>query len=103
MGMPLHDVIQACTSNPAKEIKHEELGNLSVGSGADVAILSIVDGKFGLFDYTGYKVEASKKLVCELTIRAGKIVYDLNGIASPIYQPKINTKNPQTVLITENH
>jgi len=103
MGMPLHDVIQACTSNPAKEIKHEELGNLSVGSGADVAILSIVDGKFGLFDYTGYKVEVSKKLVCELTIRAGKIVYDLNGIASPIYQPKINTKNPQTVLITENH
>ena len=36
------------------------------------------------FDYTGYKVEGSKKLECEMTIRGGKIVYDLNGIANPI-------------------
>ena len=88
LGMPLHDVIQASTSNPAKEIKHEELGNLSPGTVADIAVLNIREGKFGLFDYTGYKLEASKKLECELTIRAGKIVYDLNGIANPIYPPK---------------
>jgi dihydroorotase len=35
-------------------------------------------GKFGLFDYKGYKIETDKKLECEMTIRAGKIVYDLN-------------------------
>ena len=85
MGMSLHDVIQASTSNPAKEIKHEDLGNLSVGADADVAVLNIREGKFGLYDYTGYKMETNKKLECELTIRAGKIVYDLNGIASPVY------------------
>jgi len=31
MGMDLHDVIQAVTWNPAKEIKHEELGSLGGG------------------------------------------------------------------------
>ena len=103
MGMPLNDVIQASTSNPAKEIKHEELGNLSVGSGADVAILDMVKGKFGLFDYTGYKVEADKKLQCEMTIRAGKIVYDLNGIANPIYPPKKVTQTKQEALKGQTH
>src|SRR6185437_11246451 len=87
IGMDLKSVITASTWNPAKEINHEELGNLSVGSGADVAILNIRKGKFGLFDYTGYKVETDKKLECEMTIRAGRIVYDLNGIAMPINPP----------------
>jgi dihydroorotase len=103
LGMSLHDVIQASTSNPAKEIKHEELGNLSVGSCADVAVLSIREGKFGLFDFTGYKVEASKKLECELTIRAGKIVYDLNGIATPVYPPRNVAKKKQAALKAETH
>ncbi len=103
MGMSLHDVIQASTSNPAKEIKHEELGNLSVGADADLAVLNIRQGKFGLYDYTGYKMETDKKLECELTIRAGKIVYDLNGIASPIYPPKIVTENKQAALKAADH
>ena len=103
MGMSLHDVIQASTSNPAKEIKHEELGNLSVGAGADVAVLSIREGKFGLFDYTGYKVETSKKLECELTIRAGKIVYDLNGIVSPVYPPKVAAASKEAASKAETH
>lgn len=87
LGMDLKSVITASTWNPAQEIGHEELGNLSVGSEADVAILNIRKGKFGLFDYTGYKVEADQKLECEMTIRDGKIVYDLNGIANPIVVP----------------
>jgi len=85
MGMDLQSVIKASTWKPAQIIKHEELGHLSVGSEADIAILSMRTGKFGLFDYTGYKLETDKKLECEMTIRAGKIVYDLNGIATPIF------------------
>jgi dihydroorotase len=103
MGMSLHDVIQASTSNPAKEIKHEELGNLSVGADADLAVLNIREGKFGLYDYTGYKVETDKKLECALTIRAGKIVYDLNRIASPIYPPKIVAESKQAALKAADH
>ena len=84
MGMDLPAVIKASTWNPALVIKREELGNLSVGSEADVTILNVREGKFGFWDYTGYKIEGNKKLECEMTIRAGRIVYDLNGIASPV-------------------
>ena len=94
MGMDLKSVITASTWSPAKLIKHEELGNLSVGSGADVAILNIREGKFGLFDYTGYKIAANKRLECEVTIRDGKIVYDFNGIATPVVVP-VATRNTQ--------
>jgi dihydroorotase len=83
MGMDLPSVITASTWHPAVEIKHEELGNLSVGSVADVAILNLREGKFGFWDRNGYKVKGKQRLECEMTIRAGNIVYDLNGIADP--------------------
>lgn len=81
MGLPLRDVILRSTWNPAKEIKREELGNLSVGSVADIAIFSLKKGKFGFIDSHNYLQKGTKKLEAELTIRAGKIVWDLNGIA----------------------
>jgi len=84
MGMEMESVVKATTWAPARVIKKEELGSLSVGSDADIAILNIRKGKFGLFDYTGYKIETDRKLECEMTIRAGRIVYDLNGIANPV-------------------
>jgi len=82
--MDLPSVIKASTWSPAQVINRKELGNLSVGMEADIAILGIREGKFGLFDYTGYKIETNKKLECEMTIRAGKIVYDLDGLANPV-------------------
>lgn len=88
MGMKLQDVIKASTWNPANEIKRTDLGNLSVGAEADVAILNLRQGKFGLFDYKGEKIETDKKFECEMTIKGGRIVYDLNGIANPIFPPR---------------
>jgi len=84
MGMELPAVIKATTWNAAQVIKREELGHLSVGAMADVAVLNLMEGKFGFYDYTGYKMESDKKLECEMTIREGSIVYDLNGIANPV-------------------
>jgi len=84
MGMNLQNIIKASTWSPAQVIQRQDLGNLSVGAPADVAILGILEGKFGFFDYTGYKIESNRKFECEMTIRAGKIVYDLNGIANPV-------------------
>lgn len=81
IGLPLKDVILRSTWNPAKEIKREELGNLSVGSVADIAIFSLKKGKFGFIDSHNYLLKGTKKLEAELTIRAGKIVWDQNGIA----------------------
>jgi dihydroorotase len=83
MGMDLVSVIKASTWNPARQIKREALGSLSVGSVADVAVLNLRRGQFGFFDYTGYKIQGDTKLECELTIKGGKVVYDLNGIGYP--------------------
>jgi len=88
MGMTLNSVINASTWSPARVINRKDLGSLSVGSEADIAILRVREGKFGLFDYSGIKIETNKKLECEMTIRAGKIVYDLNGIANPVILSK---------------
>ena len=84
MGMEVPAIIKASTWAPAQTIKHEELGNLSVGSVADVAILGIREGNFGFFDRIGHKETGTKKFECQATIRNGKMVYDLNGITTPI-------------------
>ena len=82
LGMPLKDVVVRSTWNPAKEIKLEQLGNLSVGAPADVAVLRLEKGKFGFLDQRGGRLDGTQKLGCELTLRDGAVVYDLNGIAS---------------------
>jgi dihydroorotase len=84
MGMDLNAVIKASTWAPAQVIKREELGNLSKGGIADVAILNLRQGNFGFYDKTGYKLQGKQKFECEMTIKGGKIVYDLNGIAQPV-------------------
>lgn len=84
IGMPLKEVIRASTWNPAQAIKREELGNLSEGSPADLTVFGLRKGNFGFFDYTGVKIKGKEKFECELTVRDGQIVYDLNGLSSPI-------------------
>jgi dihydroorotase len=83
MGVSLEDVVLRSTWNPAREIKHEELGHLSVGALADVAVLRLEKGNFGFVDMHGARKGGSQKLTCELTLRDGKVVYDLNGMTRP--------------------
>jgi dihydroorotase len=80
LGMSLDDVVLRSTWNPAREIQHEELGHLSPGATADIAVLRLESGKFGFVDQNGGKLPGDKRLSCELTIRDGKVVYDLNGM-----------------------
>jgi dihydroorotase len=85
LGMPLFEVIKASTWKPAQVINRTNLGHLTEGAEADIAILNIRKGNFGFYDKTGYKVNGTEKFECELTIKGGKVVYDLNGLANPIY------------------
>jgi len=85
MGMNMQQVVAASTWKPAQVIHREELGNLSAGAGADIAVFSIRKGKFGFIDSSGFKMDGDQKLECELTIRDGKVVYDLNGISRPYW------------------
>jgi len=83
MGMSVDEVILRSTWNPAREIKREELGHLAPGAVADVAVLRLEKGAFGFVDMHGARLRGTQKLTCELTLREGKVVYDLNGITRP--------------------
>lgn len=82
LGMGLEEVIRASTWEPAQIIQRPELGNLDEGAPADVAVLDLRDGNYGFVDVDGTRREGSEKVVTELTLRAGEIVWDLNGIAA---------------------
>jgi len=81
MGMPVGEVIARSTWNPAREIKRLDLGHLSVGAGADITVLSVLPGKFGYTDVYGARLQGDKKIVAEMTLRDGRVVWDLNGLS----------------------
>jgi dihydroorotase len=83
MGQSLKDVVAESTWHPAREIKREDLGNLSVGSIADVTVLRVERGDFGYTDMYGARLKGNQKIVAEVTLKDGKVVYDLNGITRP--------------------
>jgi dihydroorotase len=85
MGMPLPDVIRSNTSRAAEVIKRPDLGHLSVGAEADVAVLNVRRGAFGFVDSGGGKLSGDRKLECELTVKGGQVVWDLNGISRPLW------------------
>jgi dihydroorotase len=80
MGMSLEDVILRSTWNPAREIHRDELGNLSAGAPADIAVLKLETGKFGFVDAWGARLDGNRMLTCELTVHDGLVVYDQSGI-----------------------
>lgn len=86
LKMPLSEVLAAATWHPAKVIQKPALGHLSVGAEADVALLRLLEGDFGFVDTAKKKMKGTQKLVCELTLREGNVVYDLNGLASPLWK-----------------
>lgn len=88
MGMPLADVIKANTSRAAEVIKRPDLGHLGVGAEADIAVLNVRRGKFGFVDVSGGKLMGDQKLECELTVKGGRVVWDLNGISRPLWTDK---------------
>lgn len=86
IGMPLAEVIYRSTLTPAQEIGHPELGHLSVGAEADVAVLKLLTGDFGFVDCGKAKIQGDRKLECAMTLRAGEIVYDPGGMSVPRWQ-----------------
>lgn len=86
MGMPLKDVILRSTWNPAQMIRRPELGHLSVGAGADIAVLRVDTGEFHYIDSKSGRMRGTQRITCELTLRDGKVVWDWNGRAGTDYQ-----------------
>ena len=85
LGMPLADVIKANTARAAEVIKRPDLGHLGVGAEADLAVLNLRRGQFGFIDSGGGRMPGDQKLECELTIKGGQVMWDLNGISRPLW------------------
>lgn len=85
MGVPLAEVIARSTVAPAREIGHPELGTLSPGSDGDVAVFALEEGEFGFVDCGKTRLDASQRLRCQLTLRAGEVVYNPNGLGVPTW------------------
>ncbi len=79
LGESLDDVIRQSTWNPARQIGREELGQLSIGAIADIAVLEKESGEFGFVDSFGARQDGTEKLVCEMTFKDGRLAWDLNG------------------------
>lgn len=83
LGMPLYDVVASSTSIPARVIQREDLGNLSTGSVADITVFAIREGEFGYLDSRWQTISGSQRIENELTIKGGRVVWDLNGLTTP--------------------
>ncbi len=82
LGMTVEDVVARATWNPAREIRREEFGHLTPGAVADVAVLRLKKGEFGFVDSRGLRLRGDRKLVAELTLKDGKVMWDLNGLTA---------------------
>ena len=89
LGVPLADVIGMTTWAPARSIGRTDLGNLDVGALADLAVLRLREGEFGLLDIRGVRLPSPVRLECELTVREGRVAWDLNGRAGEAAPPAI--------------
>ena len=98
LGMDLTDVIERSTWAPALTIGHPELGNIGQTAFADIAVLDIAEGNFGLTDNgSGNRVYPSNKRInCEMTVRNGEVVWDRNGLSRDSWESTPPT-NPLTV------
>jgi dihydroorotase len=87
LGVPLEDIIRSTTVNPAQMIHRPDLGNLRVGSTADIAVLEILKGKFAYLGSGGGKIVGDRKFQCVMTMFGGKILYDHPyGLSVPLWQ-----------------
>ena len=80
MGMPLSEVIRASTWRPAQVIHREQLGHLSVGAVADITALKVNEGEFKYADAYGARITGKQRLSAELTVRAGRLVWNANSL-----------------------
>jgi len=94
LGSSISDVIRMSTWTPAQEIKRPQLGNLDVGAEADIAVLRVEKGHFGLLDSAGARMNGTQRIVCELTLRKGQVAWDWNGLAGEDWQSFQYRKGP---------
>jgi dihydroorotase len=76
LGMPLAEVVKACTSAPADALQtRPDFGRLVVGKVADIAILSLRRGDFSFHDAAGRQLPSKLRLEPAITIKDGTVLW----------------------------
>ena len=88
IGLDLEDVIARSTVAPAREIGRPDLGTLTPGAEADVAVLAMEEGDFSFVDCGQTRLNGRRRLRCALTMRAGEIVYNPDGRGLPTWDQR---------------
>jgi dihydroorotase len=65
-----------------------------VGADADIAVLRVENGTFGMLDSTQARLSGTQRIVTEMTLRKGAVAFDLNGLASDDWQRFQYRKGP---------
>ena len=76
LGVPLEEVLRRVTCNPARALGEPEIGSLTEGAPADIAVLSLEEGAYPLIDSRKVTLESPWRLRCEATVRGGALVYE---------------------------
>ena len=95
VGLPLGDAILRSSVNPARVIGRTDLGTLSVGASADVAVLELRRGEFSFVDSAFTRFAGELSLACHLTVRGGRVVWDPGGLTAEDWQEAARTAAPQ--------
>jgi dihydroorotase len=82
MGLSWPEAVAASTWKPAQVIGRDDLGHLSEGAVADVALFRIEAGDYGFVDVRRKRLGGKQRVVAEMTIRGGWVAWDLNGLAA---------------------
>lgn len=86
MGMPLEEVVFRTTARPAQVLRRPELGNLTVGSCADIAVLRTVEGPVAFADSGRARMCGSRRIECAATLRAGELVWNPWAMGMPDWE-----------------
>jgi dihydroorotase len=97
MGMTVEQVVERVTVNAARAIRRYDLGGLAEGDVADIAVIAVERGEFVFLDSGRAKLVGDRNLRAALTMRAGKVVWDDDGLATEEWSnvgPYSNFKYP---------
>ena len=86
IGLTLEQIVERTTVNPARAIRRPDLGHLTAGATADIAVFEVEKGKFGFVDSGHARLTGDRRLRCVLTVRNGKVVWDTEGLSLTEWQ-----------------
>lgn len=82
LGLSLEETLCRATRVPGR-LLGEDVGTLRVGARADIAVLRLESGRFGLGDSTGEVVDHHERLAVHATVLAGRRI-----VADPTVRPQ---------------